>query len=303
MNKKVPILISLFIGFNFAMTVCYGQLPVEDDYAAGLAAKLEPDNKIVYKKVKERELRLHLFNPNGFKKSDARPCFIAFHGGGWLKGEPRRFYPIIDEFVKRGMVGISAEYRLVDTIAGITVFDCVKDANSVIRYARQHANELGVDPQKIIVSGGSAGAHLAVGTALFDVINEVNDYLDVSTVPDALVLYYPVIDTSPDGYGAKRIGKQWRQLSPLHNVKQGLPPMIIFHGTSDKVTPFRGAKNFQDVMIRAGNRCELIVKEGGIHGYMMFEKKYYEEAILQTITFLENCGITVDQKIEIECKY
>ncbi|MBX3239079.1 MAG: alpha/beta hydrolase [Chitinophagaceae bacterium] len=291
MNRKDLTFVYLSIIFTLARAVCHGQTPVADDYAASLATKLEPTRKIAYKKVKERNLYLHLFAPDGFEQSNRRACFIAFHGGGWVKGEPRRFYPIVDEFVKRGMVGISAEYRFMDTSDGTTVFDCVRDGRSVVRYVRQHAKELGVDPQKIVVSGGSAGAHVAVGTALFDAVNEVTDFLDVSTMPDALVLYYPVIDTSPEGYGANRIGEQWITLSPLHNVKKGLPPTILFHGTSDKVTPFKGAKNFQDTMIKAGNKCHLIIKEGGIHGYMMFEKNFYDEAISQTITFLKSCGI------------
>jgi len=293
MNGKVLILVYLLIIFSSAMAVCYGQVPAVNDYAAGLATKLEPDKKVVYKIVKGRELRLHLFTPDSFRKGERRPCFIAFHGGGWVNGEPRRFYPIVYEFVKRGMIGISAEYRFRDSAEGTTVFDCVRDGRSVVRYVRQHAKELGVDPRQIIVSGGSAGAHIAAGTALFDTVNEVTDAMDISAMPNVLVLYYPVIDTSPEGYGANKIGEQWRKLSPLHNIKEGLPPTLLFHGTSDKVTPFKGAKNFKDAMIKAGNKCNLILKEGGIHGYMMFEKNYFEEAISQTITFLESCGITL----------
>jgi dipeptidyl aminopeptidase/acylaminoacyl peptidase len=132
---------------------------------------------------------------------------------------------------------------------------------------------------------------VAVGTALFDKINNTADDLDISPVPRVLVLYYPVIDTSPNGFGADKIGARWAELSPLLNVRKGLPPTILFHGTADRLTPFKGAKAFQDTMLKAGNQCVLIVKEGGRHGYMMFQKKYYDEVILQTIKFLKDCGI------------
>src|SRR5439155_382516 len=127
-----------------------------------------------------------------------------------------------------------------------TVFDCVKDARSAVRYVRAHAGELGIDPQNIIVSGGSAGGHLAVATAIFSGVDEVGEDTSVSPVPNALVLLFPVIDTSKEGYGNAKIGERWKELSPAHNVRSGLPPTIIFHGTGDTTCPFKGAQMFHD---------------------------------------------------------
>ena len=138
----------------------------------------------------------------------------------------------------------------------IAVFDCVKDGRSAIRYLRQHAGELGIDPEKIVVSGGSAGGHVAAGTALFDGIDEDGEDAKVSCVPNALVLYFPVIDTSKEGYGNARCGDRWQELSPLHRVKAGLPPTLVLHGTADTTTPFKGAKAFDEAMRKAGNQLE-----------------------------------------------
>ena len=113
--------------------------------------------------------------------------------------------------------------------------------------------------------GGSAGGHLAVSTALFDRVNEESDQADVSARPDALILMYPVIDTSAQGYGQKKIGDRWRELSPVHNVRGELPPALIFHGTGDAVTPYVGAKTFHDLSIAAGNTSTLITHPGGRH--------------------------------------
>ncbi|GAG30211.1 unnamed protein product, partial [marine sediment metagenome] len=155
------------------------------------------------------------------------------------------------------------------------------------RYLRRHAEQLGIDPHRIVVSGSSAGGHVAVGTALLGGIDEASDDVSVSTRPDALVLYYPVIDTSEQGYGQKKIGARWRELSPVDHVTAGLPPTIIFHGTADTVTPYAGATLFQQRMKQAGNLCQLISHSGGRHGYFIFDLDLYHQAMARTRDFLE----------------
>lgn len=264
--------------------------PKKADYAADLAVKLQPTRQLVYRKAGDRELHLHVFEPKNHQGGDQRPCLITIHGGGWVNGVPRRMYPFADHAAQLGMVGISIEYRLLNR-SGVTVFDCVKDGRSAVRYVRANAAKLGIDPVKIVVSGGSAGGHVAVGTALFDGIDNEDDDTKVSCRPDALLLHYPVIDTSTAGYGNARIGKRWRELSPLHQVRAGLPPTITFHGTGDTVTPFKGAKGFHDAMLKAGNRSELVVHEGGKHGYFMFERKLFEDTLRRTEVFLRAAKI------------
>ncbi|MDG2170377.1 MAG: alpha/beta hydrolase, partial [Opitutales bacterium] len=236
-----------------------------------IADQMEPTQKVVYKTVDNRSLNLHIFNPEGHQATDTRVVFITFHGGGWVNRDARYFYPFVDHFAKKGMVGISVGYRLHDKKAGISVFDCVKDARSAVRYVRKHARELGINPNKIIVSGGSAGAHLAAGTALFDDVNETTDDLTVSTTPNLLVLYYPVIDTSVDGYGNEKIGDRWKELSPVDQVHSSMPPTLVLHGTGDEITPYAGAKQFEQNMLEADNQCQLISVEGGRHGYFIFD--------------------------------
>jgi acetyl esterase/lipase len=155
-----------------------------------------------------------------------------------------------------------------------------------VRYVRAHAGELGIDPQKIIVSGGSAGGHLAVATAMFDSVNEDGEDTSVSCVPTALILLFPVIDTSMEGFGNARIGERWKELSPVHNVRAGLPPTITFHGTGDTTCPFKGAQAFHDAMLKAGNRSELVVNEGGAHGYLMRTQVLFDECLTKSDAFL-----------------
>ena len=83
------------------------------------------------------------------------------------------------------MVGISVEYRLLRQ-QGVSVFDAVADSRPAVRYLRAHAPALGIDPARIVVTGGSAGAHLAVGTALFDGIDTAGEDTSVPCSPDLL---------------------------------------------------------------------------------------------------------------------
>ena len=197
-------------------------------------------------------------------------------------------YPFAAHYAERGMVGVSIEYRLMKAGSGVTPFDCVADGRSALRFIKTHAAELGIDPARIVASGGSAGGHVAAGTALFDGFDAPGDDLVIDPRPAALVLYYAVVDTSPQGFGNRSCGKRWQEISPLQRVRAGAPPTLLFHGTADTTTPFAGAKAFQAAMLAAGNRCELMAHEGGVHGYLMFEKSLYDEAIRQTDEFLES---------------
>lgn len=286
---KHLLLLPLFLAASaFSQTPAKSKAP---DAVDTLAKDLKPSRVLVYKKIAERELQLHVFDPAGFKAGDKRACYLIIHGGGWTGGAPPRMYPFAAHYAKLGLVGISMSYRLHSANTGVSVFDCVKDARSAVRYIRAHAAELGIDPQKIIVSGGSAGGHLAVSTALFDKVNEEGDDLAVSASPNALVLLFPVIDTSKEGYGNAKIGERWQELSPAHNVRAGLPPTLIFHGTGDTVTPFVGAKTFHEAMLKAGNRCELDVNEGGVHGYLMRDKLLFDDTMKKTDAFLKSLGL------------
>jgi acetyl esterase/lipase len=114
----------------------------------------------------------------------------------------------------------------------------------------------------------------------------VTDDTTISCRPDLLVLYYPVIDTSEQGYGQKKIGDRWRELSPVDQVKAGLPATILFHGTGDTLTPYSGAERFHQRMMAVGNSCQLISHPAGGHGYLIFDLQLYEEALERTRSFL-----------------
>jgi acetyl esterase/lipase len=127
---------------------------------------------------------------------------------------------------------------------------------------------------------------------LCDGIDSDGENTSLSCVPDALVLFSPVIDTSTEGYGNAKVGARWKELSPADLVRPGLPPTIVFHGTGDTTTPFTGAKKFQEAMLRAGNKSELVSVEGAPHTYMFKDATLHAETIRKLDSFLASNGFT-----------
>ncbi len=263
---------------------------VVTDYALRTAKELKPSRVLIYKTLPRRKLEMHLFEPDQLKPSDKRPCFLAIHGGGWVAGTPDVMYCVAQHFAQRGWLSVSLQYRIARADRGTTVFDCVRDARSAMRYLRAHAAELGIDPNQIVVGGRSAGGHLAAATALFE-FEEPGEDTTISCVPNALALYSAVLDTSENGYGKDTIGDRWAELSPLLHVRAALPPTLVLHGIRDTTAPVAGAKDFSQALQKVGNTCELILNERGGHSYMMRTEPLFEEAMKQTREFLARAGI------------
>ena len=230
------------------------------------AAEMVPDAEPVYKTVGNVELKLHVFYPPDHKPGEKRPCIVFFFGGGWIGGTPKQFYPHCKHLASQGMVACSAEYR-VSSKHKTTPKECVMDGKSAVRWIRQHATQLGIDPQHVAAGGGSAGGHVAAATGTLTGYDEVDEDLSISSKPDALVLFNPVYDNGPDGYGYDRVKSYWRGFSPMHNIDANTPPTIVFMGTRDEHVPEKTAIKYRDLMQKAGQRCDLHLYEGQPHGF------------------------------------
>ncbi len=234
---------------------------------AAHAADFAPTRSVIYKPVNGIELKMDVFEPAGFKTTDHRPAIVFFFGGGWISGSRGQFRQQARAMADQGMMAFSADYRL-GKLHQTTPFECVKDGKSAIRWVREHAAELGVDPDRIVAAGGSAGGHVAACAGVIEGHEEAGEKANISSIPNAMILFNPVLDTTDKGYGAKKFqpGLQ-TDLSPCHHVRKGIVPTIIFHGTADRTVPFENAERFAKLMKEAGNVCVLVPFEGKDHGF------------------------------------
>ena len=264
--------------------------------AGGYPPTIEDTKSETYRKVGETELKVWIFEP-AQKSGKPLPAIVFFFGGGWVGGSPTQFEPQSRHLAGRGMVAIVADYR-VKTRQDAKPADCVSDAKACVRWVRANASRLGIDPERIAVGGGSAGGHLAASTATVPGLDDAKDDKSVSCLPNALVLFNPGTVMAPfpgldlKGFGAgldkAKFGCEPTEISPLHHVKKGTPPTIIFHGKADTTVPYSTVEKFAEVMKTAGNRCELIGYEGQPHGF--FNKAKYAETLAATDAFLVSLG-------------
>lgn len=243
---------------------------------------------VIYKKVDTTALRMEVLYPPLVKSHKSYPAMVFFFGGGWITGNLNQFRNQANHFTKKGITCFLVDYR-IEKRQGTTPFESLKDAKSAIRYIRKNAESFHINPDSIIASGGSAGGHLAAATALIKACNEQGEDTTISARPNALVLFNPVIDNGPGGYGYERIGNNYKDFSPLHNIQKNAPPTIIFLGTEDKLIPVETARYYKKVMEKVGSKCDLVLYDGQGHGFFN-KKEYLEKTEHEADKFLKELG-------------
>ena len=239
--------------------------------------------KVLYKSTKQGDLNLYFYRPLDFNKSKTYNCIIFFHGGGWNSGDYKQFERQSMYFASRGMIAISAEYRIKNK-HGTTPIQAMEDAKSAIRFLRLNAKSFFINPNRIAAAGGSAGGHLAAVTANIDLFDNVNEDLGISSKPNLLVLYNPVID-----FGSRK----WLWIdnpsdaSPVHNISKGSPPTIILTGTNDKIVPVETIMNYKKIMESVGSRCDVILYDGAEHAFFNRGEDFID-TVLKSDIFLKS---------------
>lgn len=247
---------------------------------------------VTYKKVDAVDLKMYVYR---HKTTQApRPAIIFFFGGGWTSGSPEQFRYQCEYLASRGVTAISADYR-VKSRHNTTAIDCVRDAADAIRYVRANASRLGVDADRIVAAGGSAGGHLAacLGT-LAKIPGDAGPNGDVDFRPNAMILFNPALNLG-DGAGQKltteRTGVDPLEISPFHHVDDKTPPTLLLFGTDDKMVP--AAQAFVKKMDQTGGRCEMELYPGEGHGFFNLgrdENKMFRATLERTDKFLESLG-------------
>ena len=242
----------------------------------------------VFKKTPQGELKLHFHFPPDWKASDHRPAILFFFGGGWTSGDASQFLPQAEYFASRGIVAVRADYRIA-SIHHTTPDKCVEDAKSAMRWLRGRAGEFGVDPEKLIASGGSAGGHLAAAVALLDGFNSPDD-AKISCVPKAMVLFNPALNLANIGGRAvtNAAGENISTaISPTMFLKAGAPPAVIFFGTADKLKAH--GDEYVGKAKSAGVRAEMFTAADQPHGFFN-RSPWTEVTAIQADKFLASLG-------------
>ena len=265
-------------------------------------------DSVIYKKKDTVSLIMKVIYPPSMDRNKKYPAMVFYSGGNWDYGNLGHFKRQANYFAKRGMVCFLAEYGnkiRTKEIKESNLHTSISDAKSCIRYIRENANRFNVDVNKIIAAGGSAGGHLAAAIATIDEYDDLKDNMAISAKPNGLVLFNPVIDFGPTGDVEmyETLGEKYRQTSPAHHVKQGMPPTLILHGSEDKYNSPEAMMAYKESMEAAGGRCDLVIYDDQEHGFFNYGRsvKYYKETVLEVDRFLISLGhISGEPTIMIE---
>lgn len=198
----------------------------------GIGTEAPAGKPYIYKHSAGKPRQMEIYFPPQHDPAKAKvPGMILFHGGSWTGGSLGQFRIAAAYFASRGLVCATAEYQMLSKAdaaklpAGETRKRvCVTDGKSAIRWLKQHAGELGIDPQRIITGGGSAGGHISALATLNPGLNDPADPKDIDTSVVAYLWFNPAfaVDDTQDP-----------EIDILRHLKADLPPAIAFFGDMD----------------------------------------------------------------------
>lgn len=231
-----------------------------------------------YKTSAGKERRMEIFlPPDHDPKKSKVPGLILFHGGGWQSGTLAQFRRACGYFASRGLVCATAEYQMLDKARRAKLPKgesfkrvCVTDAKSAIRWFKQHAGELGVDPARIITGGGSAGGHISALATLNPGLNDPGAPKDTDTTVAAYLWFNPAFSPAD---------KTDPAIDILTHLKTGLPPAIVFFGDKDEWKPGWDAAYAKWKSLGVES-IDLRIAPGQPHGF-------FNQEPWQTVTLIE----------------
>jgi acetyl esterase/lipase len=268
----------LLRGLSLALGVLLvsAQPALGQGYSTSISTAYRVTPNITYLTANNFEAKLDVY-----ARGDAttpQPTMVWIHGGGWTGGNKEGATFSLLPYMEMGWNVVNVEYRLAKvSLAPAAVEDCLCALRWVIRNAKQY----GFDINKIVVSGGSAGGHLALTTAMIPASAGLDrecpgtDELKVAAVVD----WYGITDVADllDGANMKTYAVQWmgsmpnrveiaKRVSPLTYVRAGVPPIISIQGDQDPVVPYSHSVRLQDALKKVGVDGALVTIPGGKHG-------------------------------------
>lgn len=204
---------------------------------------------------------------------EKRPGVIVIHGGGWVNGNKESQLPLCERYLERGFVCASVGYRL----AGVaTAPAAITDVLEATRWFFNNARRYRVDKKRIVVTGSSAGGHLALMTGL---VNKKAKLGPRSRVR-AVINFCGITDVGDqvDGPNMRKYAAAWvpeqdaryelsRRVSPMTYVRRNVPPILTIHGDADQTVPYEQGVRLTRAIRDAGGAAELIAIPNGGHGF------------------------------------
>jgi acetyl esterase/lipase len=252
-------------------------------------AEIVIEEGITYGKAGNTELILDLARPQG---EGPFPAIVFIHGGGWSGGNRQAYRGQIQEAAKRGYVAATISYRLMqfdqakkETTTATPIFPAqIHDAKAAIRWVRAHAKKYHVDPDRIGVTGGSAGGHLSLLVGLTDPSSGLegdSGNPDQSSRVQAVVNVFGPTDMASCyekssvawifrlflGGTPDEAAERYKAASPLTYVSKDDPPVLTLHGDMDALVPVEQARMLDERMKAVGAPHTLMVFERQGHGF------------------------------------
>ena len=247
---------------------------------------LENSENYIFKETDSIDLKVFVFKPDNWIASEKNPAIVFYFGGGWNNRHITQFVAYAQYFASKGYVCFIPNYR-VRSSENSQAIDSVRDAQDAFAFIRENAKKFKIEPYRIAASGGSAGGHLAA--SLGTLKDQRNKEL---SKPNALILFNPVCVVDPyqnsKRFNFSRLGVKGHEISPYHHIDKCVPPTIIYHGTEDRIVPYKTAEMFHNKMLEVGNDSTLISFDGRDHGFFNHGKHLAESDYRKTLKYTED---------------
>ncbi|MDF7806367.1 alpha/beta hydrolase [Pontiellaceae bacterium B12219] len=250
---------------------------------------------VTYKQVGNRQLKMDIYMPPAGKTS-AAPVLYYVHGGGWAAGSKDKgglplMRPVFEQVAEKGFVCVSIDYRLCKKNSGIIMRDCVVDAMDGLRFLKQHAAQFGIDPDRIVVWGDSAGGQLAQMLTLADPKTFIGDasLSEFDVFPRAGISWYgptdftdvnlfitDLSDKNPDRFGFRITGEEggfakfpeaYQEMSPINWIKKDSSPLLLMQGDTDSTIPYAHAPHLKKKADAIGADVEMVIVKHAGHNW------------------------------------